>query len=289
VVAERRHLVATEALARRILNTIDLACSRFRADSDLSAVNAAAGDWVRVNPLLVAAVDVALEAAGRTHGLVDPTLGRRLVELGYDRDLTEAAGSTDPTAVPAPVPFQAWRQVRTDPRGAIRIPAGVSLDLGATGKAFAADLIASQVARDIGTDLIISVGGDVAIGAVEPDASPHSWLAEVAETPTATVDERLILEHGGLATSGVLNRRWRSGHHVVHHVLDPRTGTSVTGGWRTVSVIGPDCTTANTASTAALVMGPGAESWLTGQNLAARLVTEDGDVIRTAGWPGIER
>ena len=74
-------------IAKRLVDSIDATCSRFRPDSDLSRASAAAGTWVEVDPLLVQAVDAALVAARSTDGLVDPTLGRALVALGYDRDL----------------------------------------------------------------------------------------------------------------------------------------------------------------------------------------------------------
>jgi thiamine biosynthesis lipoprotein len=42
---------------------------------------------------------------------------------------------------------------------------------------------------------------------------------------------------------------------------------------------------ANTCSTAALVLGDGALSWLTGQRVAARLVDRDGGIVTIGGWP----
>ena len=84
---EPRHLAAAEAVARRVLAEVDRTCSRFRDDSDLSRANARPGRWVEVDPVLVAATRVALEAARVSAGLVDPCLGRRLTALGYDADL----------------------------------------------------------------------------------------------------------------------------------------------------------------------------------------------------------
>jgi FAD:protein FMN transferase len=81
-------LPAARALVERELAAIDLACSRFRADSDLSRVNAAGGGRpVRVSPLLVEALELALRAAALTDGDVDPTIGASLVLAGYDRDI----------------------------------------------------------------------------------------------------------------------------------------------------------------------------------------------------------
>ncbi len=290
VVADASLLPAAQAQAAELLDAVDLACSRFRVDSELTRANRDAGRWVEAGPLLVAAVRVALTAAEDSGGLVDPTLGLTLAAAGYDRDLAEvlarAPGAYGPSALPVlPVP-DAWREVGIDSDGgAIRVPAGTALDLGATGKAFAADLVAARVGERVGCDLIISLGGDVAVGAVDPDAEPHPWRVEISELPTGEADETVLLERGGMATSGVLSRRWRRGDAVVHHLIDPRTGRPVQHCWRTVSVAADDCVRANTASTASIVMGERAPEWLAGRGLAARLVSAEGDVLRVAGWP----
>jgi FAD:protein FMN transferase len=180
---------------------------------------------------------------------------------------------------------QAWRQVGIDPAGAVMVPLGVALDLGSTGKAYAADLVAAQVADQVGTGLIISVGGDVAIGIVGRPAELVDWPISVGELPDAQAQETVMLQRGGLATSGTMNRRWKRGGQVVHHLLDPRTGRPVRASWRTVTVAGPSCVAANTASTASIVMAGDAPDWLAERGLPARLVSTDGEVVRVAGWP----
>ncbi|MGW0844115.1 FAD:protein FMN transferase [Streptomyces sp. NPDC002787] len=95
--------------------------------------------------------------------------------------------------------------------------------------------------------------------------------------------------HGGLATSGTAARRWRRGDHHLHHIVDPRTGRSATTPWRTVSVAAATCADANAAGTAALVKGESAVRWLSRLALPARLITHDGTVVTTQGWPDSAR
>ncbi len=78
---------SARAIAEHVLDAVDVACSRFRGDSDLTRANRAAGP-VAVSPVLVGAVRAALEAAEVTDGLVDPTLGLLLEAAGYDRTFT---------------------------------------------------------------------------------------------------------------------------------------------------------------------------------------------------------
>ena len=301
VVAGPDRLDAARAESERLLAAVDRACSRFRPDSDLVRANHAAGAWVPVHPLLVAALTAALVAADETDGLVDPTLGRALETLGYDRDFADLprpagppdpsgqaaarrADPADPAHVPAAVRPGAWREVGVDPAGRVRVPDGVVLDLGAVGKAFAADLVAGSVARTVGADCVISIGGDVAVGAT-PESPGHPWQVAVAEGPADRPAQLVVLDRGGIGTSTTTHRRWQHDGATVHHLLDPRTGRPVERSWRTVSVAAATCVAANTASTAALVLGAAAPAWLEERGLPARLVGRDGGLTQVGGWP----
>ena len=273
-------------LAEAVLGEVDRACSRFRRDSDLVQANANAGRWTSVDPLLAAAVAVALDAALETDGLVDPCLGKALVEIGYDDDLAVVLARGDVRPVPAASARpDAWREVRTDPDGAVFVPADVHLDLGATAKAWAADLLAVTLADAVGGDALVSLGGDLRIAG--PGRRP--WPVVITEHPDGIGDdlepEEVSLDSGGLATSSTVVRRWAAGGVVRHHLLDPRTARPVTPYWRTVTATGPSSVAANVATTAAVVLGADAEAWLEARQVDARLVGADGSVHHTGRWP----
>jgi thiamine biosynthesis lipoprotein len=282
--AEAHLLEPARQIATRLLADVDRTCSRFRQDSDLVSANLAAGSWTTVDPLLVQAIDAAMEAAAQTDGLVDPTLGHSLVAVGYDRDLAlMPAASSDPTGVPLPARGGAWKEILLDPAGAVRVPRGCALDLGATAKAWAADLIASSIAAQSDSTVVISLGGDVAV------AGPGGWPVSITETVDDPADAEIVhLPCGGLATSSTAARRWIRGGVVQHHLLDPLTGEPTRGRWRTVTATGATCVLANTASTAAIVLGDRAVSWLTERDIPARLVDGKGRIVRTPRWPDPE-
>lgn len=289
VVTDPALLDSCNLLLARHLAEVDAACSRFRADSELAALDGTAGRPVRVSPLLAQALTVALSAAETTDGAVDPTVGSAMDAIGYDRDFTLVREDDRPvrlTVRRAP----GWRLVDLDPAtGTVTVPPGVRLDLGATAKAWAADRAAAMLAETAGCGVLVSLGGDTAV-AGEPPAG--GWqirvqdiTGKVEETPTAGPYATVGLHSGGLATSGTAARNWRRDGRDLHHIVDPRTGLPVRTPWRTVSVAARTCADANTASTAALVKGEGAERWLTGLGLPARLVSQEGLVITTPGWP----
>ena len=287
-VSDPARLDVAAAAVMRVMDEFDLACSRFRADSELSMLNASAGSAVRAGPVLLEAVSAALRAARLTDGDVDPTVGEALIALGYDRDFEEVSAASAAGFVPgrplAAIP--GWRTVHVDAdAGTIRLAAGVTLDLGATAKALAADHAAAAAHEAAGCGVLVSFGGDLAMVGPAPEAG---WRVRVTDDHRAGVippGQWISLHGGGLATSSVAVRRWRTEAGVAHHLIDPATGGSVESAWRTVSVCAASCLDANIASTAAMIRGLRAVAWLSELKLPSRLVGVDGMVRHVAGWP----
>ncbi|MET9002655.1 FAD:protein FMN transferase [Amycolatopsis sp. NPDC004169] len=340
VVTDSTRLGEAAALLRSELAAIDAACSRFRADSEISRLHSAAGRQVRVGPLLAEALGVALRAARLTEGLVDPTVGAAVRALGYDRDFAclagdrdtggagdrdaggssadrgggwagaggrdtaaafavdgsvgsgmvacgserSNAGDRDTAAVPAP----GWHRVLFDPgRRLVVLPRGVHLDLGATAKALAADRAARRIHGAVGCGVLVNLGGDLRAAGSPPRGGWQIALGDDHAAAVARPDTTVALHRdGALATSGTTRRRWHHGGRTVHHIVDPRTGDVPGPRWRTVTVAAKSTVDANTASTAAIVLGADAPGWLEQRHLPARLVGVDGDVVTTPGWPG---
>jgi thiamine biosynthesis lipoprotein len=280
------HLLVTEASrlpearerAERELADLDRACSRFREDSELVGLTGSPAP-VQVSPLLAAAVTAALTVADLTDGLVDPTLGHALVAAGYDRTF-DALPSDGPTAVRLPPRRSTWRDVRLDGRQ-LTVPPDVLLDLGASAKAWASDRIADAVA-DLGTGVLVNLGGDLAVRGAVPEGG---WAVELADRPDRDGFQVVTVDSGGLATSSTTARTWRRGGLVQHHVLDPATGLPAPTPWASVTVTAATCLEANAASTAAIVLGAHAPAWLAERGYPACLLDRTGQTLRVGGWP----
>lgn len=301
VVSDECELECAEAIVRRELDAVDLACSRFREDSDLARVNARAGLPVKVDPLLIEAVDVALRAARLTDGAVDPTIGVALEIAGYDRDwsLLEPVGPETAMSSPRPpvrelkarpriraVVRAGWQAMELDrARSTIRIPIGVKLDLGATAKAWAADRAAHAVHDATGCGALVSLGGDISTAGSGPPAGWHIHVTDDHRDGPDAPGQRVVIHGGGLATSSTVARRWRHDGREMHHIIDPITGRPVTSPWRTASVAAASCVDANIASTAALLGGEDSPRRLAEAGLPARLVRHDGTVTAVGSWP----
>ncbi len=310
---------AVRAAVEQELRAIDAAASRFSADSELSRLNAAAGRRMQVSRLLLEAVRLGIRAASITGGAVDPTLGQSLISVGYDRDFSQltpvdgalpsvvsALRSLDADGLQArhggivvrrrQVP--AWRRIElSEDPPSVRLPPGVSLDLGATAKALAADRAARAAHRALagvsgGSDsperergVLVALGGDIATYGPAP---AEGWQVHVTDdhrsSPSAP-GQTVSIHTGALATSSIATRRWSHGGRAMHHILDPDDGGPVRTCWRTVSVAAATCADANIGSTAAIVLGARATEWLAEHGLPARLVALDGAVRAQGGWP----
>jgi FAD:protein FMN transferase len=280
-----------ESLARAlsavdgVLGALDRQASRFREDSEISWIHRSGGGLFLLSDGLAEAIGVALEAARWTRGLADPTVGDALISLGYDRDfaaIDPARG--EPAGSPGPVP--GWERVRLD-GPLLRLPAGVRLDLGATAKGLGADraVRAALAATGQAGGVLVSLGGDMAVAGQPPCGGWPVLVAGELDPAGSSGAQQVRLASGAVATSSITCRRWQRAGQMLHHIVDPRTGLPAGGPWQMVSVAAATCADANAAATASIIAGAAAQEWLASAGLQARLVTHDGQVRYTGGWP----
>jgi FAD:protein FMN transferase len=287
------------AILRTELAAVDAACSRFREDSELSRLNRADGRAITISRYFADALAAALAAAEATDGDVDPTCGRSLIAIGYDRDFDElrrdaASGRSARRLTVTAAPAAGWRRVELDRRRrTARVPRGVLLDLGATAKALAADRAAVRIAEALGCGALVNLGGDIRVAGAPPEGG---WRIGIADDlapddvpEAAALAQTVVIIDGGLATSSPKVRSWRRGAASLHHIIAPQTGLPARTCWRTASVAAASCVDANAASTAAVIRGERAPGWLDALHLPARLVRHDGTVVIVADWPAENR
>jgi thiamine biosynthesis lipoprotein len=231
-----------------LFEKLDRTFSRFRFDSELSRVNAATAEFVAASPMFVRVLALALDAARRTDGLVDPTLGAAIEAAGYDRDFAEL---TDDERSPTAAVPGSWRHVRVAGPLVFRDP-GTKLDLNCVVKGLAVDAAVQQLAGDG----FVAAGGDVAVRGSAVVGLPGGGS--------------LTLQDGGLATSGTTHRRWLRDGETQHHLIDSRTGRPSTSPWSEVTVAAGSCLEADVAAKAAFLLGDSGPDWLDARELPGR-------------------
>lgn len=262
--------------------------SRFRDDSELNELNRRAGEVVQVGQVLWDVLDVALQAAEVSDGLVVPTLLDALERAGYDRRFEHMAvphakrvgGHCSASVVEAHVPA-AWRAITRDVRTrGVRLPRGVRLDLGGVAKGWAA----ARAVQRLGAfaPALVDAGGDIAVSSARVDGA--AWPIAVANPHVPDEDVALVLlATGGIATSGCDYRRWQQGGVWQHHILDPRTGRPAQTDVFSASVIAPTVCEAETAAKVVVILGGlRGLAWLDAHSaFAGVLVLADGQVLHS--------
>ncbi len=236
--------------------------SRFRPDSDLSALNRNPRASVLAAPLLRAAVRAGLWAAQRSGGLVDPTLVGALERCGYDHSfdgvepasLQEALAQAPPRRAARPDPAARWERVTVDDQaGTITRPPGVMIDTGGTGKGLCADAVAIRLAGY--TRFVVDCGGDIAVGGVGAQLRPYD--IDIEHPLTRRSIGSIKVARGGIATSGLNVRVWRrEDGGYAHHLLDPSTQSPVWSGLIGATALGGSALEAETLTKMALLLGP---------------------------------
>ncbi|HEX2626157.1 MAG TPA: FAD:protein FMN transferase, partial [Candidatus Limnocylindrales bacterium] len=201
---------AAREAVQSVLERVDRTYSRFRADSELVALNARAGTTIELSPLLADAIAAAIQAARQTDGLCDPTIGRALLRIGYDADFATVAAGSSPIELRMER-VAGWQSLRFDPTArTIRMPAGVELDLGSTGKALAADLAATAAVEAMGRGgVLVSLGGDLAIAGDVPEGGWPVLAADDSSIAPRRNGEIIAIRGGAMATSSTTVRTWR--------------------------------------------------------------------------------
>lgn len=250
----------------RRLRLLDERFSRFRADSEISRLNRAAGTWCDISEEMYALLRHALEVAVASAGLVNIAVLPRLLAAGYAESWpvrTSSPGTRGEGTTELPVP--PLTEVLELRRDRARLMPGHAVDVGGLAKGKWAD----DVVSCLGPDAAASLGGDVSCRG--PGPSGDGW-------PVALPGgEVLLLSDGAVATSGTAKRRWGNGRGKdAHHLIDPRTGRPSRSDVEQATVIAANGVCAEWVSSALVIGGTaqlrrlGARSDVLGWRLGAR-------------------
>ena len=249
-----------QALKARIaeeLEGIDKGMSTWRKDSELSAFNKAPVGVFTFGEQTAEVIAESFLVAQMTQGAFDPTV-RPLIALwgfgaGARKDLPS---DKELAAVRAAVGYKKLRWAKA--RQLVKSQADVSLDLSAIAKGYAVDRLADLLKKAGGEAGMVEIGGEVVAWGERKEGGP--WKLAV-DTPVdgAAPGQRFAAVVGltdtAMATSGDYRQFRIENGKRVQHIVDPRTGQPVDHGLASVTVIAPDCTTADAYATALMVLG----------------------------------
>ncbi len=255
---------------------IETKYSRYRADSVVSQINAAAGNGepisidVETAQLLV----FATQLFELSDGLFDATSGvlRQVWDFKPGR-------KPSPQQLADILPRIGWNHVQWNDQTARLMRPGMELDFGGFGKEYAADRAATLLANEGAQYGLVNLGGDIRVIGPQPDGAPWSMGIRHPRQDDAVIAS-IPISSGALATSGDYERFFIDGSERFCHILNPKTGWPAQQ-WQSISVIAPVCVAAGAMSTTAMLKGPDAIAFLEGQGVSYLAVDAAGAIIRS--------
>lgn len=227
----------------------------WRQDSDVSRINAAAGQRpVVVSPEVLEVVQRSLVFSRRSQGAFDISFYALRGLWRFDGEITPHL--PDPQEIAARRRLIDWRQIRVDPRQrtVMLLRPGMAIHLGGIGKGYAVDA-ASRLLREAGfPDHVVQAGGDLMLAGTKGGVP---WMAGVRD-PRGGPEEVFAVcpvQDHAFSTAGDYERSFILGGRRYHHILDPRTGYPATAA-RSVTIYAPDATTADGLDDAVFILGP---------------------------------
>lgn len=276
VAAQQAHTLA--ALAITEVRRIENKYSRYRADSIVSRINAAAGSGaaISIDAETAQLLAFATQLFALSDGLFDAT-------SGVLRQVWDFKTGRKPTAqqLADVLPHIGWRHVRCNEQTAQLALPGMELDFGGFGKEYAADRAATLLANEGARHGLVNLGGDIRVIGPRADGSP--WFMGIRH-PRAAQNNAVIasipISSGALATSGDYERFFVDDGQRYCHILNPKTGWPAQH-WQSISVIAPACVAAGAMSTTAMLKGRNAIAFLEGQGVSYLAVDADGVLTRS--------
>jgi thiamine biosynthesis lipoprotein len=228
---------------------IEAKYSRYRADSVVSRINAAAGiGAVPIDEETAALLEYAHACWRESGGLFDPTSGVLRRAWRFEEGRVPADGEIAPL-----LDLVGWSRVERD-GASVRLPLpGMELDFGGFGKEYAVDR-AGAVLRGMGIEsALVNLGGDILVTGPAPGGA--SWRVGIRHPRRADdLVATIAVGSGAIATSGDYERYFVKDGVRYCHILDPRSGHPVQG-LQSVTVLGETCLIAGSASTIAMLKG----------------------------------
>jgi len=229
--------------------------SRFRWESELSKLNRSQGEAVPVSPVFWDVLQIALEGAEDSNGLVTPAVLDALEAAGYDRSFELLSNTSHTWEYPLPSvnAFTNLDDIALDPdEHKVLLPQGLRLDFGGSAKGWAAHKAARRLAEY--APALVSAGGDIAL---TPRCEQNQlWQIGIKDpfNPETEI-ARISLREGGVATSATDHRHWEQGGEWCTHIIDPRSNAPVESNVLSATVVAPNLMEAEMASKACLILG----------------------------------
>ena len=240
-----------------ILKRVNREMSTYLPDSELSMINAAAGEGrIPLSASLARVLQTAQEVSRATRGAFDVTVGPLVNLWGFGPE----------QSFTVPVEEQVNRalllvghdKLQLDPSASTlkKACSEVSIDLSAIAKGYGVDELADFLERLQMDNYLVEIGGEIRARGVNHKNIPWQIGIEQPVVGARRVRQIIRLENTAMATSGDYRNYFEHEGIRYSHTIDPRTGRPVSHSLASVTVLHPSATLADAWATGLLALGP---------------------------------
>ena len=252
---------------------IETKYSRYRSDSIISRINAAAGrEPVACDGETMSLMAYAAALLAASGGLFDITSGVLRRAWDFRQPKVPRAEGLEPLLT-----LVDGHQVECGAEDVFLRKAGMEIDFGGFGKEYAADRVATLLADAGVRHGYVNLGGDMRF--LGPQLNGEPWYIGIQDPRDEEgLAGAVPISQGALATSGDYERFFELDGQRYCHILDPRSGMPVRY-WRSVSVVAPLAVAAGSCSTIAMLKQRDGLEFLNASDMGYLAVDDEGKTL----------
>lgn len=239
---------------QRVFSLVDSSASVFNPKSLVTALNQ--NKTNRVDSLIARMYNTALTVNKATRGAYDPTVMPLVNAWGFGFKSGRLPTQRDLDSLLA---FVGLEKTRLHGLTLIKDNPNVQFDFSSIAKGLACDEIARMLERNGVVNYMVEIGGEIACRGVNAQGKPwHVSVDLPLDESTAAIHKSALtvqLDKGGVATSGNYRKYKEVQGKRVSHIVNPKTGQSEESDLLSVTVVAPDCMSADAWATGCMVMG----------------------------------
>ena len=240
---------------QQLFKAIDESASAFNKQSRITAINDNKSDVA--DDFFVKLYNKAKEVNAASSGLYDPTVMPLVNAWGFGYK-----NGTLPTReqIDSILQFVGIEHTSLNGNKIVKDDSRVQFDFSSIAKGMACDEVAAMLERNGVENYMVEIGGEVVSRGVNQVG--QKWhvsidMPEPDDSDGAQHNSALVITLDGkaVATSGNYRKFKESGGKKLSHIVNPKTGSSETSNLLSVSIVAPDCMSADAWATACMAMG----------------------------------
>ncbi|UNC90914.1 FAD:protein FMN transferase [Candidatus Contubernalis alkaliaceticus] len=256
------------------VRALEKVLSRFVSDSDVDIINNHAGvEPVEVSSDTLEVIKKGLYFGELSDGGFDVTIAPLMDLWGFGTGEQSVPSLEE---IEQTLPFIDFRKIQVDERRNTVYLADeqMALDLGGIAKGYIVDRIVQFLQSQGVQTAFVNAGGDIRVIGSRIDSTPwRIGIRHPRERDSQEIIAVIPVVNQAVVTSGDYERYFTSDGDKYHHILDPHDGFPASG-VISVTIVAPDCITADGLSTAVFILGP-----QKGLELLERLPEVEGVII----------